>query len=67
MTRAFFYDHGLSIALGVIGLAGLGLSAAFDAGWWRDAVMGVGHGGLTSLAVVLLTKYLRERGSPASK
>jgi hypothetical protein len=64
---AFCREHGLSLALGA-GWIGFGLAAAcFEPGWARDRIGGMGDGAFGALCVVLLTKWLRERGSPASK
>jgi hypothetical protein len=67
MLRAFCRDHGLTLAFTFPGFALIGISALFDAGWWRDVTMGVGIGALIAAATFYAPQRLRERGSPMSK
>lgn len=66
--RSFLHNHGLSIALGAIGLPATILGALWhpDLGL-AQALYDLGIGLLTVLLFVLLTKRLIERGSPQSK
>jgi hypothetical protein len=64
----FIREHGLSIALVALWIVLLGASGFFATeDWWESTLLNHASGAFGAAIVVILTKYLYERGSAASK